>query len=570
MKTIFKFLIISFGALALVNIKNTLCRNICTHNRVLDLDEFFDPTNQDIKNPQATLQEGSDLNCLTPLDILQLITPEDGEVCIGDTDVCPPGNCLINVPNILSQNLYKYTNGPIIKRSLLTEPALRDYCLDHCMWHVVAHPFYNWVPRVPFIRNCVFLNSYIDLTNKNVVNEIVNTLEATGCSPSIDVPGILGLFSNIRFQQHRAGVMFAACTSYKNLSVTLRMPIYYLALHYFLSQSERDAIEQAPYFANENSFPENIYSFNNLQNFGERNFVADRAGLGDLRLNALWKVYDHDRWGAWFGLSATIPTAVDFSTGIIGSKFSPCTKIPEFSIEKLFNLYLCPSSNEAIREAGNLISSITTEFLIGALNRLSSILLNAPLGNGGHFELGPHLDIAYKINDKWLFHTYGVFQGSFSHEEYRYFLVRKNPAEFDRDYRNEERAQENLDFLNRQIINTLYPMPIKINVHPVFNLRAAESIECDYGKWHGLVGLDYWYKAAEKYDCIDKLSRRFDTSINVEEAAQQFKIFLAFGYRGITPYKKVFWDLEFTGDKAIWSSNIGQDLTIAFRLTIDF
>lgn len=562
-KIIFLTILIFSEIISADEIENNL------ENKALDLDDFFDPYNQDFKDP-SDVSFKSDLHCLTALDILQLITPEDGVPCNISPDVCPPDNCLINIPSILKQNLYKYTNGPVKRRSLLTEPSLRDYCLDHCLWHLVAHPFYNWTPRVPFINNSGFLESYIDLTNKNVVNEVMKAIEATGCSTSIDVPGILGLFKNIKLQQHRAGIMFAACTSISKLSLTLRIPLYYLAEHYYLSKTEIDFIKHAPYFENENQFPEDIYALDTVDKFGIENLISDRVGLGDTRFDALWSFYDNNKWGVWFGIAATIPTAITFASGLIGAKFYPCAKVPEFSLEKIFNLYLCPITDQGKREAGNIISEITTEFLVGAINRLSTVLFNAPLGNGGHFGIGPHLDIAYKLTNNWLFHTYGALEGFLKNYEYKFFLVKKTDSEFDRDYRNEERAEQNLLFLNKQIINTLYPTAIKINVNPVFNLRVAESIECDYVKWHGLIGLDYWYQAAEKYSCIKELSKRYNTAINIDKSAQQLKVFLYFGYRGVTPNDKIFCDITFTGDKAIWSNNIGEDLTVAFKVTLDF
>ncbi|CDK30915.1 hypothetical protein [Candidatus Babela massiliensis] len=564
MKIKLKFFILSIGSLIMLN-----SITLCNESGSTDFDKFFDPCAQEITPPEPLAPEAG-LNCLSAIDILPLITPEGSETCQAETDVCPPSGCLVNLPNILRQNLYLYTNGPIKRRSLLDEPSLRDYCLDHCMWHVVAHPFYNWTPRVPFIRNCEFVNSYINLTNQNVINEVMNTLEVTGCSTSIDVPGILGLFNNIKLQQHRAGVMFSGCTSFDRLSLTLRAPIYYLLEHYYLSPAEIEAIENAPYFTNEEAYPENIYALDDVKTFGKRHLISDKAGIGDMRFDALLKVYDNDILGVWFGLAATFPTAGNFIKGVLGTKHRHSNKIPEFNIKKLFDLYLCPSTTEGIREAGNIISEITTEFLVGILDRLSTILINTPLGNGGHFGIGPHLDIALKFNNHWLLHTYGAFQGFASKYEVKYFLTRKCNEDFNRDYRDEATAEENLRFLNDQIIHTFYPTPIKINVHPRFDLRVAESLECDYAKWHGLIGLDYWYQAKAKFGCVSKLKDRFFIEKNIDFSAQQLKVFLNFGYRSITLCDKVFWDLEFTGDKDIWSNNVGSSLTVAFRLTLDF
>lgn len=531
-----------------------------------DFNKLFETCDEEV-SLSSVYESLPGTNCFPAIDILRLITPENPlDPCQAKPGVCSK-DCLINAPAILRENLYLKTTGPVTRRSLLDEPSLRYYCLDNCMWNFTITPFYNYSPRVFFTKDSPFIQTYIDLTNENVLNEITDALK-TACV-DVDVPGILGLFSNIKLQQHRAGAMFSFCKTFGNeFNLSFKIPLYYLIDHFFLTQEEIEAIENSPFLASLAIGPA-MTSKQQAEKFGLQHLVADRVGLGDSRLNISYKIYETPRLDVWFGMQATIPTAVTIKEGIIGGKFDPWQPSIPFNIKKLFELYFCtPIDQLALAE--KKITSIVTNFFVSALDRLTTILFDAPLGNGGHFGIGPQIDVKCELNSFWYMHTYIAVEGFFKHRENSFFLVRKKLEDFNRNFRNEVDAEENLKFLNDQVVNTFFPENLKIPVRPGIITKLSHSFVYDSDTWHGYIGFDYWNQRAEKLFVNKEIIDKFDVERATRPAAQQGKIFLGAGYRGSLCNNRILWDVTFSGDGALFHKGIGENYTFAINLGINF
>jgi len=507
--------------------------------------------------------------CVNAIDILQIITPEFGQSgCSATQGTCPPTNCIVNAPAILQENFYLSTVGPITRRSLLDEPSLRNYVLDDCMFHLTIQPFYNYTPRVVFDKNSPFIRSYLDFANATILNQIDLALEMSGCT-NVDIPNILGLFSGLKLQQHRVGIMFGVGTKIGCLNLSFRIPLYYIIEHFFLTDAEIEAIGNAPFLANNPGFSSDLTSKEKGEEFGLKHLVSDRLGFGDMRMNAMFKVYEDNRDHFWFGLQMTIPTARTFKAGLLGANFSPCTNPPPFNIKQLFELFLCAEGDIQQRGANAKIQEITTTFFIGALDRLTTILFNAPLGNGRHVGIGPQLDFVHELTENWSIQTYAAWEGFSRHNEDRFFLDKKTPQEFNRNWRDEANAEANLSFLNQQVINTFFPSHLKIGIRNGYIGKYATALVCESLNWHGFVGFDYWYQGPEKIYVNDQLLAEFDVDKAAREAAHQGKFFFSFGYRNLYRCDKIFFDAEFAGDIGVFSRGIGNSYTLGFRLSLD-
>jgi hypothetical protein len=516
------------------------------------------PSNDNQEQPEPPLA-GS---CVATTTILRLIAPNP------DPDVIP----IINLPAILQENLYKRTN-PITIRSLLDLPSLQTYYLDTKNWSISFQPFYNQTSMVYFTKCSRFIRSYIDLTNQNVINELEAALRHTLVVDQVPaalqghIPMLLGLFHPLTLQQRRLGAMLGLYKEFNRLNISLYIPFYYLENNFFLTQEQRDRISNNPFFsiADEGSANSNEEE---VDKYFIRHLLSDRLGVGDTRLNALFSVYDKEKTKVWLGLEATLPTASTFSRGILGGEFDQNPARPEFNIKRIFNLSaLCPREDAPQERANAELFTIVQDFLIKTLDRLSTILLNTPLGNYRSTGIGPRLDIQHYFNRCYSMHTVAEYEHFTKHKQHRFFLVRKNSAEFNRDYQNPAQAEANINFLNNQIINTFFPESHEVEVRPGALFKFRHSIICDKEYWHASLGFDYWHQQAEKVGFVPEF---LDKIRGLKAEAQQGKLFGTIGSYGTSIGNRIAWSILLTGDFTVFNKGIGRDFTLGLRFGMDF
>lgn len=528
----------------------------CAYTDGSSVDALFNP---ETEVPLRPFAPPSADDCQTASDILALITPGD-----------PPP--LIDAPAILRENIYKSTVGPVTRRSLLDEPALMPDWLATDCWSIYIQPFYNFSPHVFFTENSPFLCSYIDLTNQNIVNEISARDFVT-----VNVPEILGLFTPIKLQQHRAGFMFGLSKVFDRWAFSFRLPLYYLLEHFFLTNKEIDRIKNSPFIAqlqltqkDPSGCDENEAK---AKEFVLQHLVSDRVGIGDSRLNLMWTPYCTSRTQFWLGLRMTLPTASTITSALLGGRFAECSDIPPFNVKRLFNTFFCANGAVEQKLANEEIQRTVTDFLVGTLDRLSTILINTPLGNGKHFGAGPEVTFKYNFNDYFSMQTYVAVEAFTKHKERRFFLVRKNQSDFDRNFRtdNAEIADANLAFLNQQIINTLYPRGVKIEVKPGLSAQVNHSFRYDTEHWNAHIGFDYWHQGKERLGAILKGPPiPLVIEKGIRPPAQQGKVFAGFGYYGCTPCRGLGWHLLVNADATVFNKGIGESYTLGILLGIDF
>ncbi|MCL4361453.1 hypothetical protein M1446_03800 [Candidatus Dependentiae bacterium] len=500
-------------------------------------EDLFDvslPDEQEIES----LRQTRDANCVNPQIILDQIININGPTLIQNS------------------NIYLRTNG-INVRSLLDLPILQpifpDRCSEFCNgFHVQA--FYNKIKKAFFTKNSPFLNSYIDLSQQDLVEELANA----GFLNSSDFGRVLDLFQNIKLEQRRAGLMFSYQRTFPD-DAYLRIftPFYWAEANFFLNQNEIDAIKGDPFFTEFSTGQDD----NAVRDFLKDFVSCDRVGFGDTRVEFAGKVIDSERTSAWLGFQATIPTAFPFVKGVLAGKCSTECKNPCFSLQQIGELVLCPEPN--LPKAKNIVQN----FLLGVLKRLTANVGNLQLGNGGHVGFGPQIDVWIEATDCLDLYTRFVYEFLMPAEEDRFFLLKKNPACFNRNYNDENLASENLAFLSQQIVNTLYPSIIGVHVRPggILKFRQAAMVNSDY--WRCTLGFDYWHQGKEHIKRF-KGSECFEFDKAFKSSAYQGKIYGQYIYK----VNGCSWHgyLGIGSDVTIFNRGIGKDFTIDIYLGLDF
>lgn len=469
-----------------------------------------------------------------------------------------------SILRLLQQQLYNRTN-PINVRSLLDLPSLRPYYLDYCGFQAVLQLFFNSTDPV-FVTKCSpLIDSYINLEDNGLSNELeliledINNAGVLDQPITIDVPQTLSLFRTIRIQERRAGIMASVAKEYKDWNFSFRIPIYYLLHYFFLSDSEINTIKNAPFFALSGSLG-NPGSNLSVTDFVYKNLVNDKVGLGDTRFMGLYNISSDFKNDIWLGAIATIPTAWTVREGLIGGKFSKCEPIPLVDLLSIVNAQLCGR--------GYKVTEILEQTGIAAVRRLSTLLVDVPLGNGKHFGFGPHVEIRHFFND-CLSNRTMIEAEFFTHRRNkRFFLEDKSLFNFNINLDDEAQANANLAFIDEQILNTIFPVCSTVTVRPGWLLKARHEFMLDYNFCQAQFGFDFWYQGKEELGatfCGSKIS--FDTlRKGLRPKAYQGKVFGSVGYfhRG----HHTDWRASFAFDETVFNKGIGKDytLSIAFEL----
>lgn len=515
------------------------------------------PEDQNIINQISTEEITAPLDApsscqLTPETILSILS---GVLSKGD------------ILRLLQQDLYLKSN-PINTRNVLDLPSLQPYYVNFCGWDLSTKLFYNETSRGIFTNNNPFIKSYINLENSALADElnlILEDIKELGfLKVNVDIPQFLSLFKNMRIQNRRLGLMFGAVKQTSNFIFKIRIPLLYSEHNFFFNKTEEEAIKSASFLTSDGVTPVTAANYE-LEEFANKNLVNDRFGIGDTRIILLGQLPSTKNFIAHLGIETTLPTSKDFMNGLYGTEFDPCRPVPNLKIDELINLFQCNYTDRA--------NIILQEFSKDAIRRLSAMVINVPLGNDGHFGVGPYFQCRNFIGDYIYIHS--QLEGEFfnTRKRPRFFIVEKNPSDFNRNLFDETKAKENLEFINQQIVNTFFPRMLCVDVKPGFLIKAKQAYIFDNGCWNMGVGADFWYQLPETLSfgsCPDFNLSTQSIRDAIKAPAYQIKIFNHIGYFGISKKWDVDWNIFLSSDFTLKSYGIGRDFTLCLTVGANF
>ncbi len=496
-----------------------------------DLDQF------DSSGWEPTLREG----CITPEEVILILVNEP-----------------ILAQERLKNNFYFFVNPPN-SRSLLDsiQNLLHLWCLPCTKWQWYVSLFYNQTTKVNFTKNGTTIDTYLDLNNAGLLQKL-EEIEF-----GIDIPTAIELFSAFKLQERRAGFMLGGAWFKCNWYFECKAPLYYLERNFFVTEEEKSAIEK---FLNPEAIP---VEDEEIEKQIRRRAICDHFGLGDTRFNVGRLVIDNCEMMLLVGGVLTIPTASTLASGLMGTNFQKDSDHPAFNLLELFQLGLCDVKDiEKIKE-------ITIAFGISAYDKLAANLLQTNLGNNGHLGIGAFLEKHLKISRKFSFKTRAEFEYLLPAWEKRFYITKKFPAAFDdafRHYEDPNKAINNINFLNQQLINTVIPKVYDTLVWPGLILKFDTAVCGKIGKnWEIALGFDLYWQEKERLGDIDAtpselFNIRKDNAI--KPGAYQNKLFGSVNY---TKKGKCYdWCISFYGDGTLVQYGVGKDFNLCFNLAMNY
>jgi len=482
------------------------------------------------------------------------------------------------IPDLLKEALIEHTNSPN-GQSLQDRPLIgRQFTRTNKKRITGWDFFYNQMSRGFFTKKSTSLNSYININGASLINRIQCCLEKVrdlfGNHPSlkIDAEKILNLFCDIKLQERQCGLFFSHAHSYRDFIARIKVPFYYFERNLYLDHQEREAI--AEQFGQ--ATPEETARFRKLY------FVSDKCGFGDLRIELEKSLQLHHEGNAHIGIYSTIPTAFALHKGFLGSSFNKPSTLPDLLLfEKLFEIV---NESSTIGNPERKALDIVKNFALDSAKRVAAALLDTELGNNGHLGIGLFGNTAHPlqtfISREWAAPFTLINKVSaeylFPAKEKRFFIRKKNPADiqnhnFTNPDQNPVKATADLRFIEQQVVNTFFMVAYDTWVQPGIIFHGNHRLCYQGNTWGGQLGIDNWLQTKGALGDAT-IPQSCHTIPKTEIDFNKAKPFLAFRSNALASFNyqivKPTWILDISCgiDGSLWSSGIGKDFTLLFKI----
>lgn len=505
------------------NIFLTLALTFCLNStlRALDNDDILGFDEIDFDYQQEIPAE-------VPRGISQMFT----EYALGDD------NTLIPSPEtILLHPLYLRTN-----------PLRLRYILDNEQWQhdfvpgttgFIFTPFVDFTYKSNFWRNKTTIDSYLDFAQGDLVEKLEELLkmyieekeedlddDIVTAFANTDIPDVLELFNKMKVQQKQAGGMLKYIYKPENASwkVDVRVPLLWQLYNFYLTPAEQKAIEESPLIA--------LLGAGDFMPFAKAHLISDKFGLGDTQVNVEWVVKDKPTSAASIGISLGIPTAVAFKKGLYGSYFNKKNPRPTFSIvEDVINILETDSDNIELKKRGAQLG-------LQILDRVSSVLLDHPLGRDKHWTLGAYYRSRMDFTSNLQLLGYTGIICPLPATEDRFINHPITHAEVQTlkglPHETDEESIIALNMYTKLILRKLFPEAYSCTVFPGLIFISNSCLNYTYHNWKFSLGSNTYCQMQEKLMKLkvdSDLKDVLDTSTAFNEYAYQTKNYIRIQYQ---------------------------------------
>lgn len=492
--------------------------------------------------------------------------------------------------NLLKKPFYFYTQ-PLRRREIVDEVTF-NFPRYHLNKNLIVIPFYNQMSAAQFRRDRTGIKNYLDMQQTDLVNTLNELAEDAdevdydndGTEldlTNIDIPDLLNMFANMKVQERRLGFMFQYTKDLENSwHISCNVPVLYQEYNYFLTKEEINTIENSAFFK---ALPPGDY-----WDFVKKHLLSDKIGFGDLRFSVEQTVKETHAYRLNVGLDITVPSYFAVKKGVIGSYFNKKKATPTFNINDDFlELNQKRTAEDDISYQDQLLQN-AEDLALNILDRLSSVLLEHPLGNYRHPGLGfftrstlifsPTVELTSKLRMNLLLPA----------KERRFIKTKIDPQELNNIYGRYVDANGDLinggDFsiidgtikngdINRFeaiFLEKFFPESYDVTVMPGLEISSSSQLTYERPKWTIYVGTEMWYHTKESFLKIHTDSTT-KSKLEIETAKKEYA-YQSKSWIGIDKKKKENsnWKFGVRASASGLNDGIGDDFTISFHCVREF
>ncbi|MBI2344609.1 hypothetical protein HYV10_00865 [Candidatus Dependentiae bacterium] len=517
---------------------------------------------------------------ITPSDLSsirsQSCSPEERSFLLGVINT-------FNASAILNQPFYRRTSVPV-SRNLINYPNTQIITYsDLADRQFTTHIFANITPKKNFCNSQEFkpgtrIGSYLNIENKEITNLFNSIQDSPLIGPDIkmalqglNINRLLKTLGDARFEERRIGLFghyyhIINDTTY----FQAKLPFFWMERNLNFSTAEKEIIDRELSAFSGSEFDEDA--------FAKKHLIFDSLGFGTLELNVNTKIWEGINWHIDFGGGLLLPTDYQVMHGLYGTYFKANDCQPILNLCQVIDVKkIGNSSDESIFQPDG--KQNLEKYFVGALDRLSSILLQCQHGYNKHLGIDLNAYMFWQIKPDFAWNTKYCVEFLLPREQNLFFIPRqsKNPEEtFSKLFNKipqatEEEQKIKLDIFQAKLTELLYPRVFTVKVFPGFIFNSASCLQKTFRNWNFSVGTSSYYQTAEKI--LSGLTREqrdfYDTEKAVNESLYHFKLFgkihRVFHTRRHNDFSIGLW-----ADGTVWNNGLGNDLSIGISFDSKF
>lgn len=495
------------------------------------------------------------------------------------TRSCSPGEAsewvsvftALNVPKILNITVFKKTSLPN-SRNIINFPNFL-LCSYPCPTsdQLTFHAFYNQTSKQYFTRDeaddaGTRIGSYLDVKDKTVLDVLAENLSSLPADlaslKNLNLPDFFGTVANARLQERRIG--FLGHYYHQVNSATYfeaKLPCLWMIKNINFTDAEKKSIKKQLADFQGGNFDEDA--------FAKDHIIMDALGLGTLELSICKELINGKSWHLDGGVCLYLPTDVHFARGLYGTYFDPKDQQPQLSFCDLVeNFSVIPPYGVVNPNA----TSILSNYFYGALNHLSSQLLQCNLGNDQHVGIGLKLNPYWEISESWQCNSSFILE-LFAPKEQNRFFINKLSKPFTTTFSALTNDDDKLNAIESRLTQVLYPRVFATYVLPGLIFNYASNVQKNYRNWNFTLGYSGWYKAKEKFLCICRPTAQ-DYSLDIDK--QKSLTPSAWSAKLHEKIHHTFYGTRYDASISLWSdqtifgNGIGNDFSLGISIDTNF
>ncbi len=497
---------------------------------------------------------------------------------------------------LFEENIFLRSNN-LNSRSLLDYPEFLPFRHDCDCRAVYVDLFYNQTSRGFFTKNSGNICSYLavgsDSLNQKIQN-VLNELLTPGLLPDgvqfdpDQIFAIIDLLQTFTVQERRLGLMIGGKGTIGCWNYNIMAPWYYLERNHFVDANVETALDKAISDFLRDSFgitgpatqQEAAQVLRTRNQFINNHLISDKFGIGDTRVYFDYPIINKESFSSRGGFLATIPTAFAFKKGLRGNSLSRVVNRPLLDLIGTADALL---QNQPV-------PTQTFDYFLAFIDNLGAMLLDTPMGNGGHFGLGIYAKNRSPLNswikqswaDNVTMRSFISLEYLFPATEWRSFRVPVNEALFnvfnfdvsslsDTSIEDQNLVNTMYAFLQRQLTDRLFPIALRTTVNPGVIFRWSSQL-CYEGECNGFtIGTDTYVRNKEKFSNIQasfETKRMIDILNARAPLAYQSKVVGSVFFKIEKP--ETSWVISIIGDYTFMNKGIGADFTLALNTNVAF
>lgn len=468
-----------------------------------------------------------------------------------------------NQSAILNTPIYQQTSA-IRSRPILEYPFALTYGFDVRDKNSLSFMFFfNSTSKKNFTKNSTTLGSYFLLGNPTRVAALLQIDDVTGDNNVARLAKSLALFDPATVQENRMGGLLESHILHNNLFLSVQLPILYTERNLYLTPSQKAAISISSIggMLQTDGVDENDFIYEHI--------VMDQFGISDLKFKAMYTMHATETFDIDLGGFVILPTATALKQGMIGVWFDQNNERAYFDLASVDPTAITTQNQDDI-----------ANFFLAAIDKLSSNILNCPLGNKGHVVLAPSVNFDWYFAQNWQFSNDFSLQIPLPAQEQRFYQKTQTQAQFLASYNAAYDAGNTnplvfTQYLNQELQDLFFPYVFSTMVYPGSVFNSTNQFLYTYHALNASFGSNFWYQGAESLRAFNNISNNenpqdfsYDYAGAQSASAAQEKLFAKINYNlESTNYS---WSLSAYGDITVWNSGIGNDFTLGLCVDCKF